>query len=92
VPSRINIYDTSIEFINARRTSGFSPPAGRAIRYGIKQGLNPQIAAIFTRREYGVNAPRGGLPMILRRSSQFTGKRAEIYTANDEFKLKIYGL
>jgi hypothetical protein len=30
--------------------------------------------------------------MILRRSSQFTGKRAEIYTANDEFKLKIYGL
>jgi predicted HTH transcriptional regulator len=92
VPSRINIYDTSIEFINARRTSGFVPPAGRAIRYGIKQGLNPQIAAIFTRREYGVNAPRGGLPMILRRSSQFTGKRAEIYTANDEFKLKIYGL
>jgi len=92
VTSRINIYDSSIEFVNARRTSGFVPPAGRAIRYGISQGLNPQIAAIFTRLEYGVNAPRGGLPMILRKSTQFSGKRPEIYTTNDEFKLKIYGL
>src|SRR5262249_13968050 len=91
-PTRINIYDNSIELVNARRTNGFVPPAGRAIRYGISHGLNPQIAAIFTRREYGVNAPRGGLPMVLRRSTQFAGRRPEIYTANDEFKLKIYGL
>jgi len=92
IPARIHIYDNSIEFVNARRTSGFVPPAGRAIRYGITQRLNPQIAAIFTRREYGVNTPRGGLPMILRSSTQFSGKRPEIYTTNDEFKLKIYGL
>ncbi|MEP7076655.1 MAG: ATP-binding protein, partial [Acidobacteriota bacterium] len=92
IPTRINIYDNSIEFINPRRTSGFVPPAGRAIRYGISQRLNPQIAAVFTRREYGVNAPHGGLPMIIRQSAQFSGKRPEIYTANDEFKLKLHGL
>jgi predicted HTH transcriptional regulator len=92
ISTRIHVYDNSIEFINPRRTSGFVPPAGRAIRYGMSQRLNPQIAAVFTRREYGVNAPHGGLPMILRQSAHFSGRRPEIYTTNDEFKLKIYGL
>jgi len=92
ISTRIHVYDNSIEFINPRRTSGFVPPAGRAIRYGMSQKLNPQIAAVFTRREYGVNAPHGGLPMILRQSAHFSGRRPEIYTTNDEFKLKIYGL
>jgi predicted HTH transcriptional regulator len=90
IPTRVLIYDNSIEFINPRRTSGFVPPASRAIRYGITQRLNPQTAAIFTRREYGIHAPNGGLPMILRQSNRFSGKRPEIYTSNDEFKLKIY--
>jgi len=90
IRTRINIYDNSIEIINPRRTNGFSPPASRAIRYGITQRLNPQIAAIFTRREYGINAPHGGLPMILRQSTRFSGRKPEIYIANDEFKLKIY--
>jgi len=91
IPTRISIYDHSIEIINPRRTSGFSPPASRAIRYGISQRLNPQIGSIFTRREYGVHAPHGGLPMVLRQSQNFSGKRPEIYISNDEFKLKIYG-
>ena len=90
IPTRILIYDNAIEIINPRRTSGFVPPASRAIRYGITQRLNPQIAAIFTKREYGTNIPRGGLPMLLRQSNIFSGKRTEIYTSNDEFKLKIY--
>ena len=90
IRTRINIYDNSIEFINPRRTNGFSPPASKAIRYGITQRLNPQIAAIFTRREYGINAPHGGLPMILRQSNRFAGRMPEIYLANDEFKLKIW--
>jgi predicted HTH transcriptional regulator len=89
IRTRINIYDNAIEFINPRRTNGFSPPASRAIRYGITQRLNPQIAAIFTRREYGINAPHGGLPMILRQSQRFSGRKPELYLANDEFKLKI---
>lgn len=92
IPTRILIYDNAIEIINPRRTNGFVPPSSRAIRYGITQRLNPQIAAIFTKREYGTNVPRGGLPMLLRQSNIFSGKRAEIYTSNDEFKLKIYGV
>ncbi|MGB7202201.1 MAG: RNA-binding domain-containing protein [Pyrinomonadaceae bacterium] len=90
IRTRLNIYDNAIEFINPRRTTGFSPPASRAIRYGITQRLNPQIAAIFTRREYGINAPHGGLPMILRQSTRFSGRKPEIYIASDEFKLKIF--
>ncbi len=92
IPTRINIYDNAIEFINARRTAGFVPPASRAIRYGITQRVNPQIAAIFGRREYGAGIPRGGLPMILKQSLLFSGRRAEVFTANDEFRLKIYGV
>lgn len=92
IPTRISIYDNAIEFINPRRTNGFSPPASRAIRYGVTQRLNPQIAAIFEKREYGTTVPRGGLPMLLRDSHRFSGRRSEIYTINDEFKLKIYGI
>lgn len=91
IPTRVLIYDNAVEIINPRRTNGFVPPAARAIRYGITQRLNPQIAAIFSRREYGTNIPKGGLPMILRSSKHFSNKRVEIYTSNDEFKLKIYG-
>lgn len=91
IGTRITIYDDALEFINPRRTNGFSPPASRAIRYGIAQRLNPQIASIFEKREYGTTVPRGGLPMLLRDSHRFAGRRSEIYTTNDEFKLKIYG-
>ncbi len=91
IPTRISIYDNFIEFVNPRRTNGFTPPASRAIRYGITQRINPQIASIFGRREYGTNVPNGGLPMILKQSHLFSGKRSEIYTSGDEFKLKIYG-
>ncbi len=92
IPTRITIYDNYIEIANARRTQGFVPPASRAIRYGITQRLNPQIASIFSRREYGTSVPRGGVPMILKQSERIAGKRTELYTANDEFKLKIYGV
>ena len=91
IATRIFIYDSSIEFINARRTKGFVPPGSRAVRYGIAQRLNPQITSIFNRREYGASVPHGGIPMILKQSERVSGRRAEIYTANDEFKLKIYG-
>ncbi|MEP6787944.1 MAG: RNA-binding domain-containing protein [Acidobacteriota bacterium] len=90
IRTRINIYDNAIEFINPRRTQGFGQPASRAIRYGITQRLNPQLAAIFTRREYGISVPHGGLPMILRQSNRFSDRKPEIYIANDEFKLKIF--
>lgn len=92
VPTRVSIFDSSVEITNPRRTNGFVPPASRAIRYGITQQLNPQLAAIFTKREYGTSVPRGGLPMLLSQSQRFSGKRSELYTTGDEFKLKFYGV
>jgi predicted HTH transcriptional regulator len=91
-PTRIAVFDDAIEIANPRRTNGFVPPASRAIRYGVTQRLNPQISAVFTMREYGTHAPRGGLPMILRDSYRFSGRRVEVTTSNDEFRLKIYGV
>lgn len=91
VTTRINIYDSMIEIVNPRRTNGFSPPAGRAIRYGISQSLNPQIKDIFSNPAYGADAPHGGLPALLRDSRVFAGRRPDIFTTNDEFKMKIYG-
>jgi predicted HTH transcriptional regulator len=89
-PSRILIYDGVIEIINARRTNGFVPPASRAIRFGLTQRLNPQIAAIFSSPAYEANLVKSDLPKLLRDAKEFSGRRAEIFTSNDEFRLKIY--
>jgi ATP-dependent DNA helicase RecG len=89
--TRINIFDHSLEFINSRRSSGFSPVAQRAIRYGIPQRLNPQLSAIFSSPAYGLRLPTGGLPMLLRETGRFSNRRADIVTFNDEFRLRIYG-
>ena len=91
VSTRILIFDDFIEFINPRRTSGFVPPASRAIRYGITQRVNPQIATIFPSVGYEANSVPGNLPQLLREARAFSDKRAEIYTSNDEFRLRIYG-
>ena len=40
--TRINIFDGALEFINPRRSAGFSPLAQKAIRYEVPQRLNPQ--------------------------------------------------
>ena len=90
-PTRLHIFDRSLEFINPRRTVGFSPIAQKAIKYGLPERLNPQTAAIFSSRAYGLDLPTGGLPMLLRESRLFSGKRAETYAFNDEFRLRIYG-
>ncbi|HEV7746510.1 MAG TPA: RNA-binding domain-containing protein [Pyrinomonadaceae bacterium] len=90
-PSRINIFDHSIEIINARRTSGFSPVAQKAIRYGVPQRLNPQLAAIFQSPAYGLNLPPGGLPILLRASRLFSGRRTDLNAINDEFRLRLHG-
>jgi predicted HTH transcriptional regulator len=89
--TRIHIFDRSLEIINPRRTNGFAPTAQRAIRYGIHQRINPQIAAIFSSPAYGLEIPRGGLPELLRQSRLFSNRRAEIHAFNDEFRLRFYG-
>jgi ATP-dependent DNA helicase RecG len=90
-PTRLNIFDRTIEFINPRRTLGFSPVAQKAIRYGLPERLNPQICAIFSGPAYALDLPTGGLPMLLRESRIFSGKRTETYAFNDEFRLRLHG-
>ena len=91
LPTRVHIFDHSLEFINSRRSSGFTPVAQKAIRYGVPQHLNPQLSAMVTSREYGLQLPLRGLPELLRQSKLFSGKRAEFVSFNDEFRLRVYG-
>ncbi|HEX8843321.1 MAG TPA: RNA-binding domain-containing protein [Pyrinomonadaceae bacterium] len=90
--TRIHIFDHSIEIINPRRSVGFAPSAQKAIRYGVPQRLNPQLTAIFYNAAYGLALERGGLPELLRNSRTFSGRRAEIFALNDEFRLRFYGI
>jgi ATP-dependent DNA helicase RecG len=92
LPTRVHIFDRSIEITNARRTAGFAPLAQKAIRYGVPQSLNPQLAAIFSSRAYGLNLATGGLPHLLREARLFAGRRADVHAFNDEFRLRLHGV
>jgi ATP-dependent DNA helicase RecG len=90
--TRLHIFDRSVEIINARRSNGFAPLAQKAIRYGIPQRLNPQLAAIFSSPAYGLQLATGGLPALLRSARTFSGQRTEIRAFNDEFRLRLHGI
>jgi len=90
-PTRIYIFERSLEFINPRRSAGFTPIAQRAIRYGLPERLNPRTHAIFSASAYGLQLARGGLPALLRDARQFAHRRPDIVAFNDEFRLRIYG-
>ena len=90
LPSRLNVFDYSLEFVNSRRSAGFSPIAQKAIRYGMPERLNPRLAAVLTNPAYGLKLPLQGLPTLLRESRRFSGRKAEIVSFNDEFRLRIY--
>ena len=90
--TRLHIFDGALEFINPRRSLGFSPLSQRAIRYGVPQQLNPQLHAIFKNPAYGLQLNEGGLPMVLRAARQFSGRRVEIVAFSDEFRLRMFGL
>jgi hypothetical protein len=91
LPSRLNVFDHSLEFVNSRRSVGFSPVAQKAIRYGMPERLNPRLAAVLTSPAYGLKLTLQGLPALLREAKRFSGRKAEIVSFNDEFRLKIYG-
>ncbi|HEX8721335.1 MAG TPA: RNA-binding domain-containing protein [Pyrinomonadaceae bacterium] len=90
--TRVNVFDNSVEVTNPRRTAGFAPAMQRAIRYGIQQRLNPQTASVFSSPAYGLRLPTGGLPMLLRESRLFAGRKAEVHAVNDEFRVRLYGV
>src|SRR5947209_3629666 len=92
VTTRLFVFDRSVEITNPRRTAGFAPAVQRAIRYGVPQRLNPPIAALFASPAYRPRPPTGGLPMLLRESRLFSGRKTEIHAFNDEFRLRLYGI
>lgn len=91
LPSRLHVFDHSLEFVNSRRSAGFSPVAQKAIRYGMPERLNPRLAAVLTNPAYGFKLTLQGLPSLLREAKRFSNRKAEIVSFNDEFRLKIYG-
>jgi ATP-dependent DNA helicase RecG len=91
VSTRLNIFDRSLELVNPRRTIGFSPVALKAIRFGMPQRLNTQLAAVLQSSAYGLKPMTDGLPQMLLEAKRFCNRRAEIVAFNDEFRLRIYG-
>jgi ATP-dependent DNA helicase RecG len=92
VSTRLHIFERTIEVANPRRSAGFAPMALKAIRYGVPQRLNPQIAGVFTNPAYGLALPAGGLPILLREARAFSDRAPEIVAFNDEFRLRLYGV
>jgi predicted HTH transcriptional regulator len=92
ISTRVHVFDSSVEITNPRRTAGFTPAMQRAVRYGVPQRLNPQLAAVFTSPAYGLRLPTGGLPVLLRESRLFSGRKTEIHAFNDEFRVRLYGI
>jgi ATP-dependent DNA helicase RecG len=91
LPSRLHVFDHSLEFVNPRRSLGFSPVAQKAIRYGMPQRLNPQLASVLTSAAYGLPLSLRGLPGLMREARRFSNRKAEIVAFNDEFRLRVYG-
>jgi predicted HTH transcriptional regulator len=91
LPSRVHVFDHSLEFVNSRRSIGFSPVAQKAIRYGMPERLNPRLSAVLTSSAYGLKLSLQGLPALLREAKRFSNRKAEIVSFNDEFRLRIYG-
>ena len=92
LPSRVHVFDHSLEFVNSRRSVGFSPVAQKAIRYGMPERLNPRLAAALTSSAYGLKLSLQGLPALLHEAKRFSGRKAEIVSFNDEFRLRVYGV
>jgi ATP-dependent DNA helicase RecG len=92
ITTRLHVFDHAIEIVNPRRSAGFAPAALRAIRYGVSQRLNPQLAALFASPAYGLALPSGGLPMLLREARLFSKRLPDIAAFNDEFRLRLHGV
>lgn len=92
ITTRLHIFDRALEVVNPRRSAGFAPAALKAIRFGVNERLNPQIASIFASIEYGLRLPAGGLPQLIRESRLFSNRAPEIVAFNDEFRLRLHGI
>ena len=76
LPSRLHVFDHSLEFVNSRRSVGFSPVAQKAIRYGMPERLNPRLRRCLTSSAYGLKLSfRDCRRCCVRRNDFRIGKR-----------------
>ncbi len=87
---RIDIYDSSIDFINPVLRTGLPITA---IRYGISSPPNPRIKGVVANGHYGIPATSGGVPMIHAASLQFSRRPPEGPSfLGGEVRLKLIGI
>ena len=87
---RIDIYDSSIDFINPVFRTGLPITA---IRYGISSPPNPRIKGVVANGHYGIPATSGGVPMIHAASLQFSRRPPEGPSfLGGEVRLKLIGI
>lgn len=92
ITTRVHVFDRAIEIVNPRRSAGFANVATRAIRFGVQQRLNPQLASILSSPAYGLPLGSGGIPKLLRDARSFSGRLADITAFNDEFRVRLHGI
>ncbi len=88
-PSRIQIFDDRMEFINAAHSHGRTR---KSVEYGATLRQNPRLHNIFTRSEYGSAVMRRGIPALRRAQTAFAKREPRLAILNDEFRLEIHGV
>jgi ATP-dependent DNA helicase RecG len=87
---RIDVFDSSIEFINPVLRTGLPMTA---MRYGISSPPNPLIKGVVANGHYGIPPTSGGVPMIHAASLQFSRRAAEGPSfLGGEVRLKLMGI
>ena len=87
VPVRLTLYDDRLDLANPAPDAGLTR---RALRFGVREPTNPRLKGIFLSEAFGVARVRGGVPMILRATREFTrGETARVAIGNDTFRVEI---
>lgn len=86
-PVRLSVYDDRLVVANPAPDSGLTR---RALRVGTREPTNPRLKGIFLSKAYGVAESRGGIPMMLGATHEFTrGPQLRIGISPDEFRVEI---
>jgi predicted HTH transcriptional regulator len=86
-PVRLTLFDDRIDISNPAPASGLTR---RALRFGVHEPTNPRLKSMFFSAAYGVTTPRGGIPMLLSATREFTrGETARVGIGPDSFRVEI---
>jgi hypothetical protein len=91
-PSRVHIFDHSLEFVNARRSLGFSPIAQKAIRYGCAAATKSAACGALKESCLWIETHFAWTSATAERSSPLFEPESRNRFFNDEFRLRVYGV